>query len=128
MDYGGFIATVERQAAAPREQAERAVRATLQTLAERISGGEVDDLERALPPELRGPLERGKALSNAAARPMSLDDFVRAIAEREGATPAEAREHARAVFATLREAVGDEELADVAAQLPDDYRALLARP
>jgi uncharacterized protein (DUF2267 family) len=128
MDYRGFITTVERETDASREEAERATRATLETLAERISGGEVDDLARELPPELHAPLERGKAQSNATARPMSLDDFVRGIAEREGVTPAEAAEHARAVFATLREAVSEKEFADVAAQLPDDYRSLLARP
>ena len=53
---------------------------------------------------------------------------MRGIAEREGVTPNEARKHARAVFATLREAVSEKEFSDVRAQLPDDYSALLARP
>jgi uncharacterized protein (DUF2267 family) len=43
--------------------------------------------------------------------PVSADDF-----------------RARAVFATLRETVGEDELSDVRAQVPDDYAALLARP
>jgi uncharacterized protein (DUF2267 family) len=85
--------------------AARAVDAVLETLAERIAGGEVDDLMSRLPVELRPPLERGKALSGGQARRMSLDEFVRAVAEREGVPPERAREHARAVFATLREAV-----------------------
>jgi uncharacterized protein (DUF2267 family) len=59
---------------------------------------------------------------------MSLDEFVRRVAEREGVTPAEARDHARAVFATLREAVGEEEFRDIRAQLPLEYAALEARP
>jgi uncharacterized protein (DUF2267 family) len=59
---------------------------------------------------------------------MSLDDFVRRIAEREGVTPAEAREHARAVFATLREAVGEDEFRDVSAQVPLEYAAVKALP
>jgi uncharacterized protein (DUF2267 family) len=50
------------------------------------------------------------------------------VAEREGVTPDEAREHARAVFATLREALSDKEFSDTVVQLPDDYSALLARP
>jgi uncharacterized protein (DUF2267 family) len=33
-------------------------------------------------------------------------------------------QHARAVFATLREAVGEKELTDTLAQLPDSYRPL----
>jgi uncharacterized protein (DUF2267 family) len=59
---------------------------------------------------------------------MSLDDFLRRVAEREGVTPAEAREHARAVFATLREAVGEDEFRDVSVQLPLEYASVQARP
>ena len=58
---------------------------------------------------------------------MSLDDFLRGIAEREGVTPAGARRHARAV-ATLREAVGEREFLDVSAQRPLEYTAVAARP
>ena len=123
-----FHARVAQRAGLDGERAPRATDAVLETLADRITGGEVDDLERLLPPELHPPLERGKAQTNGAARPLSLDDFVRSIAEREGVTPDEAFEHARAVFATLRETVGEDELSDVRAQLPDDYAALLARP
>lgn len=57
---------------------------------------------------------------------MSLEAFVRLLAEREGATPDEVPGHARAVIATLREAVGESEYFDVTAQLPDEYRPLLA--
>ncbi|MCW3064035.1 MAG: hypothetical protein JWN32_1207 [Solirubrobacterales bacterium] len=123
-----IVERVAERAGLDRDQAQAATDAVLETLADRISGGEVDDLEEQLPPELHPPLERGKAESNGAARRMPLDEFIRAIAEREGVTPDEAREHARAVFATLREFVDDKEIGDIAAQLPDDYRALLARP
>ena len=53
MDYDGFITTVQQEAAISREEAERAVRATLQTLAERVSGGEAEDVGRQLPDPLR---------------------------------------------------------------------------
>jgi uncharacterized protein (DUF2267 family) len=43
------------------------------------------------------------------------------VAEREGADPFTARDHIRAVFLTLREAVGDDEFFDAAVQLPADY-------
>lgn len=127
MPVEAFYHGVARRAGLDARGAERATDAVLEALADRISGGEVDDLKRALPRELHAPLERGKAQSSGAARRMSLDDFVRGIAEREGVTPAEARVDARAVFAMLREALPDKEFADVAAQLPDDYRSLLAR-
>ncbi|MCW2951827.1 MAG: hypothetical protein JWQ48_997 [Conexibacter sp.] len=111
-----------------RERARRATEATLETLGERISHGEVDDLAEQLPAELRSPLARGDELSGGAARPLSLDEFLLRVAEREGETPLEVPTHARAVFATLREAVSEREFADIEAQLPNEYAALLARP
>jgi uncharacterized protein (DUF2267 family) len=123
-----FLQRVADRAATDVDGARRATDAVLTTLAERISGGEVEDLISRLPVELHPPLQRGNELSNGVARRMSLDEFVRRIAEREGVTPDEAREHARAVIATLREAVGEDEFLDVTAQLPLEYAAVAARP
>jgi uncharacterized protein (DUF2267 family) len=58
---------------------------------------------------------------------MSLDQFLTSVAEREGISPEDAREHARAVLVTLREAVGEQEFRDVTVQLPDEYEATLTR-
>ena len=110
------------------DQAQQATDAVLETLAERIAGGEVEDLIASLPPELHPPLKKGNELSGGAARRMSLDEFVRRVAEREGVTPPLAREHARAVFATLREALPEKEFLDMTAQLPSDYAVVAARP
>jgi len=123
-----FVDKVAERAALERRQAERAVSAVLETLAERISGGEVEDLIADLPAELHAALRTGDELSHGAARPLSLEEFVVRVAEREGVPPAAAAEHARAVFATLREAVPEKEFLDVTAQLPRDYAALAARP
>jgi uncharacterized protein (DUF2267 family) len=123
-----FLDRVADRAGVDREAARRAADAVLETLAERIAGGEVADLVNELPRELHAPLERGNDLSHGAARKMSLDEFVDRVAEREGVTPEDAREHARAVFATLREAVSDTEFFDTVVQLPHDYSVLLARP
>jgi uncharacterized protein (DUF2267 family) len=123
-----FVARVADRTRLDRDAALRATEAVLETLGERFSRGEVEDLAVELPPELRRPLERGDALSNGAARKMSLDEFLQAVAEREGATPEEAREHTRAVFATLREAISPKEFSDMTAQLPDEFSTVLARP
>jgi uncharacterized protein (DUF2267 family) len=123
-----FEERVARRAGLDRAAARRATAAVLETLGDRISGGEVEDLAQRLPPRLREPLERGDAASHGAARPLSLKEFVLAVSERAGVTPDHAFEQARAVFATLREAVGPKEFSDVAAQLPDEYHALLAPP
>jgi uncharacterized protein (DUF2267 family) len=98
----------------------------LTTLAERIAGGEVHDLIARLPVEFHGALRGGDAAAHGAARKMSLDEFVRRVAEREGVGLEAAFEHARAVIATLREAVGEDEFRDVSAQLPQEYAAIEA--
>ncbi|WP_051324666.1 DUF2267 domain-containing protein [Candidatus Solirubrobacter pratensis] len=104
--------------------ARKATEAVLETLAERIAAGEVDDLTALLPLELHASLERGKQRGNGKAVRMSLDDFVRRVAEREGISLEAAREHVAAVLGTLRELLPDAEWRDVTAQLPHDYKAL----
>jgi uncharacterized protein (DUF2267 family) len=108
-----------------RDAARRATDAVLETLAVRISRGEVEDLERELPPDLRPALEEGVGESSAA-KPMSLDEFVKHIAQREGAAGEEARQHARAVLTALREYISEREFSDMTAQLPNDYAPILA--
>jgi len=109
-----------------RHRARRATDAVLETLAERIAGGEVPDLMARLPIKLHGPLQRGILRSGGRAQRMSAEHFMQRIAEREGVTPAVAAQHARAVLTTLREAVGDDEFFDVTVQLPPDPAAALA--
>jgi len=122
-----FILRVANRAGMDADAALQATNAVLETLAERIAGGEVRDLIDQLPPELHEALRRGDALSNGAARRMSLKEFTRRVAEREGVVPAQAQEHTRAVLATLREAVTPTEWLDMTAQLPEEYAAVSAR-
>jgi uncharacterized protein (DUF2267 family) len=103
--------------------AERVTDAVLETFAERIAGGEVDDLIARLPVRLHGPLKRGRERSGGKAKRMSLDQFAGRVAELEGVDTLTARDHAQAVLATLREALGEEEFRDVTSQLPADYLA-----
>lgn len=123
-----FILRVAERTGLDIDAARRAIDAVLETLAERISGGEVEDLIAQLPPELHEPLLRGNEKSNGAARKMTLDRFVECIADRERVSEDQAREHAQAVLAVLREAITDKEYYDVRVQLPDDYRVLLPTP
>ncbi len=124
MPADAFFARVAERAALDAEGARRATEAVLETLAERIAGGEVDDLLARLDPELHAPLKRGRERSDGVARPMPLERFVALIAAREGVPPGVALAHARAVLATLREAV-DDEFFDVTSQLPQDYLSAL---
>jgi len=122
-----FVRRVADRAILDEDRAWRATDAVLETLAERIAAGEVNDLIVRLPVHLHPPLKRGKEQGGGDAVPMSVDAFVNRVAEREGVTPGEAREHARAVLTTLREAVREPEFADVTSQLPREYDDLLSR-
>jgi uncharacterized protein (DUF2267 family) len=108
-----------------RGTAQSAVEAVLYLLGVRISAGEVEDFAGELPGNVRDWLERGMA-ERRAATPMSEQEFVARVAEREGVTPEEAERHAHAVFQALREAIDPKEFSDMAAQLSRDYAPLLA--
>ncbi|MCU1452313.1 MAG: hypothetical protein JWN46_459 [Acidimicrobiales bacterium] len=123
-----ILRTLTARTGLDRNAARRAIDAFLETLAERLPAGEVDDLSNRLPLELHPPLERGRAPVNGRAPHLPVEAFVARVAAREGVTANDAVAHARAALAALREAVG-EELFDVAAELPPDYkRALLPVP
>jgi uncharacterized protein (DUF2267 family) len=121
-----FLRRVAERECVDAETAERYAHAVLTALdrALLIAAGEVDDLIALLPLELHAPLERGKRRGDGKAVRMSLDDFVRRVAEREGISLEAAREHVAAVLAMLRELLPDAEWRDVTAQLPRDYEAL----
>ena len=127
VDGDEFLGRVAHHAGLERDSARRATDAVLETLAERIAGGEVDDLAERLPMELHPALQRGRDAIGGQATRLALDAFVHRIAEREGVSDLEAARHARAVLLTLRETVGEDEFLDVTAQLPGDYIRTLAR-
>jgi len=120
--YEQFLQRVADRAALFPDQATQVAAAVLEVLAERIAAGEVDDLAQHLPDELRAALERGKARTGGKAQRMSLDEFIRRVAEREGVDYTQALEHAGAVFRTLRDAVPDKEFSDLLDQLPRAYQ------
>src|SRR5436190_760135 len=119
-NHPSLLNLVEREAQIPPEQAERALRATLKTLGERLSGGEARDLAEELPGELADELYDGMN-----AQSFHVDEFVHRVAEREGVDDETARAHAKAVFAALGFIVSPGELRDVASELSKDYAPLL---
>jgi uncharacterized protein (DUF2267 family) len=106
------------------DQAERAVEAVLETLAERLAPGEVDDLIARLDRDFHPVLERGKNAQTTATRRMDRMEFLQRVADRAGISPEEAFDQARAVFTTLRDALPGGEFWDIAAELPAEYAAL----
>jgi uncharacterized protein (DUF2267 family) len=121
-DYAGFMATVEREADVPPDQAQRAVTATLETLGERISGGEAHDLAEQLPAQLRDAVDRH---AGDGPRALSAQEFLQRVQARERVPISTAEDHVRAVFVALRQAVGPNEIADLASELPRELEMLL---
>jgi uncharacterized protein (DUF2267 family) len=120
-----FLDRVAERAGLDRDRARRATAAVLEMLAMRVTAGQIDDLRPSLPYELRPALDRGMTRSDGRAVPLSLGAFVEEITRREGVSRDEAAAHAQAVLSVLREAVGEKEFSDTAAQLPAEYRTLL---
>ena len=119
MKHDEFIGQVQHHARlASRGEAERATRATLQTLGERLAGGEPKDLASQLPPEIGAYLLSGAA---GKGERFSLDEFYRRVSEREGKDLPQAVFHARAVIRVLNEAVSRGEFNDILAQLPPEF-------
>jgi uncharacterized protein (DUF2267 family) len=121
MDYETFTRTAAQRAGMAEDTMERVERATLRTLAERISGGEAQDLASQLPADLQDSLRRPGEEAEA----FGVDEFVRRVAERGKVGPDEARAGAAAVLITVREAVTPGEFDDVLSQLPQEYRELV---
>lgn len=122
MKHDEFIGQVQHRARLnSRGAAEHATRATLETLAERLAGGEADDLAAQLPPEL-GEYLRGEGA--ALGERFSLDEFFQRVSLRERVDLPDAVFHARAVIEVLSLAVSKGEMDDVRAQLPAEFARL----
>ena len=121
MDYATFTRTTADRAGLPEETAERIEHAMLRTLADRISGGEAEDLAAQLPAPLQDDLRPPREDAEA----FGVDEFVRRVAERGDVGRDEARTGAAAVLTTVREAVTPGEFDDVLSQLPQEYRELV---
>ena len=122
MRYDEFIGQVQHRAGlGSHAEAERATRATLETLAERLAGGEAHDLAAQLPPELARSLEAPDAGIGAK---LTLDEFFELVSEREGVDLPDATFHARVVIGVLTEAVSIGEIQDVRVQLPAAFAQL----
>jgi uncharacterized protein (DUF2267 family) len=122
LKYDEFIGQVRHRARlASHAEAERATRATLETLAERLAGGEAHDLASQLPPELARYLEEPDAGIGAK---LTLDAFFELVSAREGVDLPDAEFHARVVIGVLTEAVSVGEIKDVRVQLPAAFAQL----
>ena len=124
MKHDEFIARVKDLAEVQtNEEAERATRATLETLRERLAGNEPNNLADQLPPEIADPLR-----SEGGRDGFSLAEFYRRVADKEGVEETEAIRHARAVATVMEEAVTTGEMDHVRDQLNPEYTELFGQP
>ena len=115
MQYEEFLDKLQdRIGPAQPDEARRAITATLETLGERISGGEANDLTEQLPKELKEPFQQAGGDNEE----FSLDEFLRRVGEREDVDTADTRDHVSAATTVLKEAVSGAELDNIRAQLP----------
>ncbi len=120
MNFDEFTGKVQNKAKlASTDEALTAIRATLETLAERTAGEEAQNLAAQLPAEI------GKFLSQPhVVERFSLADFFDRVTEKEGVDKPVAVFHARAVIDVLQEAVSVGEMEDLRSQLPDEWAPL----
>jgi uncharacterized protein (DUF2267 family) len=120
MQHDEFIGEVQARARLPsRGDAERATRAVLETLGERLAGGQPENLAAQLPEEIGRHLEGRQGVDK-----LSLDEFFEKVSERMGADLPDAIHQARAVIAVVGEAVSQGEIDKVRQQLPEEYGPL----
>jgi uncharacterized protein (DUF2267 family) len=120
VQFDEFISSV-RERGVPHEEAETLTHATLRVLAERLTGGEADDLRAQLPGELQADL----IPPTPEAGSFGPAEFAQRVARQAKAGEADARQGMVAVLATTRDAVEPGEFDDVLAQLGREYAALI---
>lgn len=120
MQYEEFVGEVQQRASlASQGEAVRAIRATLETLAERLPGEEAKNLAAQLPQEIGYYLHQ----SNGSER-FTLNHFFKRMASREPTDLPDAVHHARAVISVLNEAVSAGQIEQVRNTLPDEFNPL----
>ena len=123
MRHDEFVARVRDLAELETNQeAERAIRATFETLRDRLAGNEPNNLADQLPEEIAASL-RGEGGRDS----FSLTEFYRRVSEKEGVEEPEAIRHARAVATVLAEAVTTGEMDHIRDQLKPEYAELFGQ-
>ena len=126
MQNNEFLSEVQRRIGTESaDEANNAVRATLQTLADHLAGNAPAKLAAQLPEEIGAFITEHKSDPDATGEGFGVEEFVRRTAERSGMQDsATAKSYAVAVLAVMREAISDGEFDKMRGTLPDEYDAL----
>jgi uncharacterized protein (DUF2267 family) len=123
MQYDEIIAQVAERTGLFKGEAVALTRATLATLAERLSGAET----RALATHLPGPPQDALLPTKEQPEVFSFDEFVNRVAERSRRDPTSSKAAVEAVLAALREALPAGEFDCLLSHLPRDFHRLETR-
>ena len=121
MDSDELIQQVADDADLPLESAEHVTKAIVGVLLDHLSGEDGEQLLDRLPVGLAEGVQPNKA-----ATPMTVEEFLERVVASTEADEAAAERAARALFALLPEAVGDEEYERVQRQLDPTLKQLAA--
>lgn len=125
MEHDELVGQLQQRARLDsRGHAERAARATLETLGERLTAGAAGNLADQLPIELGDHLRATAVAHGEEPEPFDSDEFLDRVSERERVDLPVAAFHARAVLEMVDEATTGGTLQKVRQQLPDDYDRL----
>ena len=120
MNHDEFVGHVQHLAHLPsRGDAELIIRATFETLGERLQAESAEHVAAQLPPEL------GRHLKNHQFQHLSLRDFQERVAAREHRDVEKASFHARCVLDTLSAAISPGAVQKIRKQLPEEFQPLL---
>ncbi len=121
MNHDEFVGHVQHRAHLPsRGSAETIIRATLETLRERLQPESAAHIAAQLPPEI------GRHLKGGRFEHLSLRDFYRRVANRESADVEQAAFHARCVLETVAEAITFGAVRKLERQMPPEFTELIS--
>jgi uncharacterized protein (DUF2267 family) len=103
-----------------RDEAVDAVEAVLETLGERLTKAERENLAAQLPNGLKEKLLK----RDSASYPFLLEEFYKRVGARAGIRYAKAVERTRTIMRIHRQAVSPGEIRDILHELPDEYKEL----
>lgn len=120
MDDREFFRKVAEQAVLSVEEAADLSRATLQTLADRLSNGEARHLAEQLPDGLPEYLPKRDRIDR-----FGLAELLRRVSKHTGLNARETEAGVRAVLTTLNRTVDKDVFDHVKAQLPGEFRTMI---
>jgi uncharacterized protein (DUF2267 family) len=122
MNHDQFVGRVQHRAhLSSRGAAEAIIRATLETLGERLQKRAAARLAAQLPPEIARHLNAADHFEH-----LTLREFCGRVAVRENEDVEKALFHARCVMETLKEAISQGAARKLVLQMPEDFRPILA--